>query len=1714
MNKKAIIIIVIYLSMIAFFSEDVSATYPKEKHIILERDEQNNIQIIEVTSKASSTEQPIEQVILPTDLISASFTSLNTSESNQIIDGTLVSMDSITTSTGFGVSSGTVDFLDVELVVVENDSTSDLIYSNKFAVKINLPQTLTIQGFAIDVLPTLREDVNFYIATDLNGSNLRSGLISGYIGNDAFTSNELLYVPFSYCGGVTDLTLTAFTDYYIILEPTVSTSNSFFQLTQSANNPDNLEVYSWTGSAFTEVITDTPFYLMSSVSIIVDDEPVDSSGEANTNWNANTPGSHALIAWYERSTFYSESFGSSIKTVIASDELFTVIVTPVFTNYLDEVTLEAYVFDGVIPVEGQAVTFYTSDDLISWTPLATGTTNALGLANITSVQNLAVGNYTLRAKVNDLSFSDSYILVEPETLVWENIDLNGMYRNNPGAPTFTKINTTLRIVDDEGNFVPNLDFELWYLLDGEYERIPHYYTTNATGYMTVDYAIEDLYAGNYLATHYFCPADYIESYQGNSGYGDTIVEKGILDVQLSDYNIVWNDDVEFEILVTTLDEGWQNILVELSYYDNNQWNVLDLEATNSSGYATFIWTELPLIYGSYQLKAKTIDEVLFSSQEVYSTLHVDRMGLTVYIMIDGLPMGNGEEIDLEFSSTMNLEFYAEFDDGTPATDMIIEIKGMLWDEFFFRTLGFITTNSSGYAQFNNFENLTLVGHQYSCIAEIDETGKYDEALLYYKINLIKCTPTIILEDQVGELGAYFDLIALIVNSEGIPLQNVLVEFMVNGLIFQGTSDQNGLVRISIAPNIPIRRYSLYCSTVEDESINYAESTAYLTLMKGQPYFLVYNTYAIVDGYLTISISAFDSLGRPLNLLSVRVSFYGWSEILITDSNGLIEHSFQLSGYEAGNYLIIVTFDGNDDWSEGTATGNLLIYEEHSIISFEFSNYYSLYGQTILLRATLETDFGSPMVGRLLQFSIILEDGSKIFLGENVTDIYGHAQYLATIDVLPYLYYIEVSYAGQTDFGPSDATAILEVQEASTVILGSDFDAVRDSTASFRIRLLSNFGLPISYTQLTLYIWTGSSWILIDTFTTSDLGIVDFIIAVPHDLGYYTLKIEFEGNDFFEENILEITMRVVNPPPKVIPDLILDNEEDLTIAEDQEINYNVTATNAVPGAALTVFVFVNDIYNGTFLIIDGFGIYTWCGTALGTYNITFVVFEDSIYTVSTLTIIVTVIENEPPNLVNYSMNDYICDGEPFNIEAIVDDFSGIAFVYFAANGTLYLLEYSNGVYSTTIYLLRRGVYNTSLIIEDLQGNVAIIELAPLHVLEKKTQVVMYYMNSFLIEKGSEFSVEALIYAENAISEVYLIVNSTEYLMTFSYQIDSHRSVWFIELSSLNVGNFEIQIKIVEVSDEIFVNPLGVVKVIPATPILVQNDWSVETVGDLDYITGYLTIDSYYDIMIIEIWVDGELITVVEIRDGYFSYYGYVSKAKTHTMRIIVTDDQNRELSADFILGAITGLSTLAIIAIVSVVGILAITGAIAYVSSKLKANRPESEDPEELDLPEIEIDDDQEAILTQTSDLNDQDVLDEIEELFESNPETRHVAPEPVTVLTAKAKKKKSKAKKRQVVEIIDTSEPLDQKVEDDLAQVKEYIETVKEDGLLEIINGNGSGPKTNLDRLSTFSIEIDDRVLSEDERLQKATQKGAVEIDTSFLSLKDITDEIEQTLSE
>lgn len=1698
MKKKALVVIALYFSLMFIhlinFNNTTEESVEDIQVVFQDGNFEQTIEVINTISKTKGT-QPINPVMQPLDLVSPSYTNLSISEGEPVLEGTEITLTSLTTSSGHGVSSGEVDFKDLKLLAVDNDTTTNTIYSNKFALRINLPQTTIIYGFLTDVTPTVREDINFYIRNTLTGSDIRNGVITGYIANSAHVTNQLLHVPFEYCGGGAPLTLTENTDYYFLLEPTISTSDTFFELRESSDAPDDMKIYEWWSASYTEIITDANFYLITDVNIISEDNSVDFNGYASAIWTTVDQGSHSFIAWYKGSVFNAESFGSALRTIIPSTELLLVSIDSVVTEYNDPTILQSTVLiDAGTPAEGKTVTFLASLDGQSWMTIGSAVTNLFGQAILVHQFVLDPDYYILRAKVNEYSLADTTLEIQVEGISWFNIDFLGQYRNNPGEPTYTKLSAVIQVRDNDDDPVSSLDFDLWYKFDGVYERIPHYFTTNGTGFGVLDQGIEDLLAGHHLDTHYFTPADYENGYIGNSAYGDSIVEKGILEIEILDYSVNWNDDVPLIARITSLDEGWNGIIVRFSYFDNLQWVQIGEINSNTTGYAQFIWNQIPLTNGSYLLKAEALESSQFNSVEKTVNLDVSRRNLVISILYEGELIGSGEEIDLEYTRTINLVFYVEFEDGTPASEILIEIKGRQFGDLYYGNIGYTTTNASGYALFNDYHNLTLVGKQYQCVAEIAQTSRYEGYELHFKINLIKCTPVIYFENQQGEKGTNTELIAMVKNLEGRPLSYVHVQFIINGVIYEGISDCYGFIRVNIAPELSTGQYVINCITIEDERYNSVQTSANFYLSKGLPYFILLDAAAIQNGFLTIRAQAFDSLGRPIANLTVRISFYGWSELLTTDANGLIEYTFSALGFDIGSYLSVLAFEGNDDWYDVTTTGNILIYEQESNLELLTTDIAITYGEEIYIQAKLESLQGLPLDNRIVKFIILLDDGTIIELGQNITNVYGLVTFRTTIIHVPGSYEIGVSFSGAVDFGPSEQFTSFVIQKAQVVIIGSDFDAIVNSTATFRIMLYDMYGAPIQQAEIYLFIWYGNNWVILGIFATNQLGYVDISIVIPFSLGVHTLKVEFQGDDFYSSGFLGLEMNVIEAPPKIQPDIIL-NSDDLIVADHQEVFIEITVTNAVSGAAVTIYVFINNIYNDTVTIINGYGYFSWQPTKLGQYNITFLSVEDTVYLISSQEITIQVEQNIPPELIGFSLDDYVCEGESFVIEANFYDASGIKSVWFIANGTQYELVKGESIYTTTIYMLRQGVYNTSLIAEDMQGYLAIYDLDPLTVFERKTQVLKYHFSNVVLELGQELKFEALIYAENPLSQVYFIINSTEYQMSLSYQIDAHRSVWLISIDSLDIGNFEIKIKIVEESSSVYFKTISErLLVIPIAPQLLAYIWQIENGKSDDFISGNITIDSYYPLALIEVWIDGQKFTVTMIADGVYNFYGYVSHTKSHVLTIKVTDIMGRILSDEIMLGGVSGSSVLTISLVVSVLVIIGLIAGALYLSLQRKNRTQNSVSSSELELP---------------------DISDELLETFDDEPQL----PDESVNQTKKSKSqnKRKKAVIPPITSVADdflneTLEPVAIESTPQLEEVKEYIAKVKNDGLLPDENGE---MKKTIDDLSSLSPEIDIRLLPKEEQMKiLAIEEESESLKSTVISLKEIAEEIDQTFKQ
>jgi hypothetical protein len=365
--------------------------------------------------------------------------------------------------------------------------------------------------------------------------------------------------------------------------------------------------------------------------------------------------------------------------------------------------------------------------------------------------------------------------------------------------------------------------------------------------------------------------------------------------------------------------------------------------------------------------------------------------------------------------------------------------------------------------------------------------------------------------------------------------------------------------------------------------------------------------------------------------------------------------------------MVLTFDGTDQWYDTSATGNLLVYQYESNIALLTGAIDKQYGQSILLKAQLTSEQQNPLEGRMVQFVICFSNGSITLLGENNTLADGTAQYLAYLAVIPGDYEWAARYCGSGDYGPAIATEFITIQKGATMLAGNNFEAIAESTSNFQITLYSQEAQRIGYVELSLFVYISDSWIFLEDFKTNALGQATMTMQIPASLGLHYLQIRFAGNDCYQSSYITLELTVIEAPPKIAPEIIAEVVYD-EIFDHQFAPIEITIANAVPGASVLLYVFVDNELLESIIINDGFGIYYWSSPEIGLFNVTFIAAEDSVYLVATETIIVEVEQNIPPSIVSYYYVPFICEGEPFYFEVVLQDASGIDSAYLLLNGT--------------------------------------------------------------------------------------------------------------------------------------------------------------------------------------------------------------------------------------------------------------------------------------------------------------------------------------------------------------------------------------------------------------------------------------------------------------
>ncbi|TFF84569.1 hypothetical protein EU523_01595, partial [Candidatus Heimdallarchaeota archaeon] len=831
MDKKSFCIFMFILFFTSFYLPFVN------KDVKLKENASNNLQdpnemetiILDKTSSnnraftITKESQTYQSVIEKLDIEKLTDSDLNIEGETPIETGSSVTINAdVTTGGSQGVTAGDFVFSDLSTYAVNSKGTTGTLYSEKFAIAFTLSTSQTISGLILNIVPTIRENFHFSIRTSIDGTPIKQGTVDGAIGNCANVNGKELFMPFAYCSAGPSITLNPSTTYYLVLEPSSSSIDDFFKMRKTSSS-SGMMIYHW-DEAFEEVSsTGVKLSLITRFETIATETLEGSTGQVSTSWSPTLVGDHTILGWYQGSYPFLKSFDYSPVAVITPLIQYQVSIEPVSIEYKDEANLLATVFDETSnPVDDISVTFSVSENNgQTWITLGTSQTNAAGEASYQHQFSFLPGDYLIQGKVNQQSVAENDLIISAEQLVWKNILFQGSYRNNPASPDKTKIETTIQVIDNDGDPVPNLDFSLYYYLSDEYQLIPRLFTTDENGYEIVNYAFDDLTIGTHSNSHYFSPRPYEEGYEGDSNYGSTIIAKGHLSVTfLPIEEIKSYDNCTLAVEVTSLEESWEDTSVVFEYQQAGNWITIGQGTTDNEGLAQIEWYNVPLPKGINFIKARTLETDYFQVSEQIENLSILRQPLNISLVINGTNIWeNGYEFALEFGSTIELQFYVEYVNGLPAKDIIITILGMINEPLLYDTIDYIKTNQSGYAVFSKYLPLEVIGKSYRFIAKIDQTSFHTMDEIHFKQRLEKCNPIILFEDHLGEKGSMTNISAKIMTQEGLPLANIEVVFELEGMFYSGVSDKNGIVTITIAPVLETGSYPINCTCLESSQVN-------------------------------------------------------------------------------------------------------------------------------------------------------------------------------------------------------------------------------------------------------------------------------------------------------------------------------------------------------------------------------------------------------------------------------------------------------------------------------------------------------------------------------------------------------------------------------------------------------------------------------------------------------------------------------------------------------------------------------------------------------------------------------------------------------------------------------------------------------------------------------------------------------------------------------
>jgi hypothetical protein len=240
-------------------------------------------------------------------------------------------------------------------------------------------------------------------------------------------------------------------------------------------------------------------------------------------------------------------------------------------------------------------------------------------------------------------------------------------------------------------------------------------------------------------------------------------------------------------------------------------------------------------------------------------------------------------------------------------------------------------------------------------------------------------------------------------------------------------------------------------------------------------------------------AALTSQGTPLAGKTIDFTVNGISiGSNVTDGTGIATFSYLIT-LTPGTYAINATFTGDGGYYATDATGTLNVHKNST--STVLTDVTGVNGQNVNLQATLTNQDGTPLAGKIIDFTV-----NGTFVDSAVTDDNGIATLSYLITLTPDTYVINATFAGDSNYNNTYSTGIMTVYKNATILAVTDVTGVNGQNVQLKAILTNQDGTPLAGKTIQFTV-NGAD---IGSATTGANGIATLAYTITQTLNTYVI----------------------------------------------------------------------------------------------------------------------------------------------------------------------------------------------------------------------------------------------------------------------------------------------------------------------------------------------------------------------------------------------------------------------------------------------------------------------------------------------------------------------------------------------------------------------------------------------------------------------------------